>query len=84
MTERELEQQAGNGQEPGAAFHWHLLDKGIGHVCTTTTTIAPTAPWGARPQMNACARKPRTAVIGLLSGSRPGRAMVPLEPGIGG
>jgi hypothetical protein len=21
-----------NGQEFGASFHWHLLDKGIGHV----------------------------------------------------
>jgi transposase InsO family protein len=24
--------QTGNGQEFGSAFHWHLLDKGIGHV----------------------------------------------------
>jgi transposase InsO family protein len=24
--------QTDNGQEFGSAFHWHLLDKGIGHV----------------------------------------------------
>lgn len=24
--------QTDNGQESGQAFHWHLLDKGIGHI----------------------------------------------------
>ena len=31
--------QTDNGQEFGASFHWHLIDKGIGHIRIRTPRL---------------------------------------------